>query len=198
MGLFLQPLPSVGAPMIINGRTGHSIASSVEVATSRSARRRGLLGRESLPAGCAFVLVPCRAVHTIGMKFAIDVLFIDEDGLVLKVVEQMSGWRMAMSPTAAVTIELWAGAVQAMDVHVGDRLALAPAFVQRVGRYAPSAITPDNTRPASLGVRPEAKRATRSEPGVPVSVPVALVAPVAPGAIDGREHEDQPAGTLVA
>jgi len=185
MGLFLQPLPSVGTPMIINGRTGHSVASSVEVATSRAARRRGLLDRESLPAGCAFVLAPCRAVHTIGMKFPIDVVFIDEDGLVVKVVEHMPGWRMAIASSAAVTIELWAGAVQAMDVRVGDRLALAPAFVQRVGRYAPSAITPDNTRPASLGVRPEVKRTPRPEP-------------VAPPAAGPRHQEDEPAGTLVA
>lgn len=184
MGLFLQPLPSIGAPMIVNGRTGHSVASSVEVATSRSARRRGLLGRDSLPAGCAFILAPCRAVHTIGMRFPIDVVFVDADGEVVKIVQHMSGWRMAMATSAAVTIELWAGAAAAMDVHVGDRLALAPAFVQRVGRYAPSAITPDNTRPASLGVRPEVKRAPRPEP---------VAVPTGP-----REREDEQADTLVA
>lgn len=189
MGLFLQPLPSVGAPMIVNERTGHSVASSVEVATTRTARRRGLLGRDSLPAGCAFILAPCRAVHTIGMKFAIDVLFVDADGLVLKIVEHMSGWRMAMSPPAAVTIELWAGAVRAMDLRVGDRLALAPAFVQRVGRYAPSAITPDNTRPASLGVRPGVQRTPRVEPAVPQPVPVAA---------GGRAQDEETAATFVA
>ncbi len=185
MGLFLQPLPSIGVPMIINARSGQSIASSVEVATTRTARRRGLLGRASLPAGCAFVLAPCRAVHTIGMRFAIDVLFVDGDGRVLKIVEQMSGWRIAIAPAAAVTIELWSGAVRAMDVHVGDRLALAPAFVERVGRYAPSAITPDNTRPASLGVRPEVKRTPAPAPAT------ALPA-------DSRDREDEQAGSLVA
>lgn len=189
MGLFLKPLPSVGPAMIVNGRTGHSVASSVEVATTRTARRRGLLGRASLPAGCAFVLAPCRAVHTVGMAFAIDVLFVDEDGLVLKIVEHMSGWRVALSPAAAVTIELWAGAAAAMDVQVGDRLSLAPAFVERVGRYAPSAITPDNTRPASLGVRPEVKRPPRPQPDAPLPVPVAA---------GGRTREEEPAGTLVA
>lgn len=136
MPRFLEPLASVGTPMLINSRSGKSVASSVEIATTRRQRRRGLLGRDGLCAGSAFVLAPCRAVHTIGMRFPIDVVFIDDQGLVVKLVEHLEGWRLAMSGSAAITIELWAGALQAVDVHVGDRLCLAPAFVDGLARTA--------------------------------------------------------------
>lgn len=128
MAPFLEPLARVGTPMLVNARTGRSVASSVEVATSRRQRRRGLLGRDGLPAGAAFVLAPCRAVHTIGMRFPIDVVFVDEDGSVVKTVERMEGWRMAGSRAAAITIELWAGAIAVVDLQVGDRLQVVPAF----------------------------------------------------------------------
>jgi uncharacterized membrane protein (UPF0127 family) len=136
MPRFLEPLSSVGTPMLINGRSGKSVASSVEIATTRAQRRRGLLGRDGLCAGTAFVLAPCRAVHTIGMRFPIDVVFIDDEGHVVKLVEHMSGWRIAMAGSADITIELWAGALRAVDVRVGDRLCLAPAFVDGLARTA--------------------------------------------------------------
>lgn len=134
MPRFLEPLSALNAPMIINARSGRSVASSVEVATTRTQRRRGLLGREGLSAGCAFVLAPCRAVHTIGMRFPIDVVFVDDQGCVVKTVSHMIGWRIAMAAGASITIELWAGALQAVDVSVGDRLCLVPAFAEG---YAP-------------------------------------------------------------
>jgi len=43
-------------------------------------------------------------------------------------VERLDGWRIAMASGAAITIELWAGALQAVDVRVGDCLCLVPAF----------------------------------------------------------------------
>ncbi len=136
MPRFLEPLASVGTPMLINGRSGKSVASSVEIATTRARRRRGLLGRDGLCAGSAFVLAPCRAVHTIGMRFPIDVVFIDDEGQVVKLVEHMSGWRIALAGSADITIELWAGALRAVDVRVGDRLCLAAAFVEGLARPA--------------------------------------------------------------
>jgi uncharacterized protein len=45
-----------------------------ELASNRASRRRGLLGREALVG--AFLLQPCRNVHTLGMRFAIDVAYL--------------------------------------------------------------------------------------------------------------------------
>ena len=149
MSRFLDPLASVGTPMLINARTGRSVASSVEIATTRRQRRRGLLGRDDLCAGSAFVLAPCWAVHTIGMRFPIDVVFIDDEGRVVKMVERMEGWRMAAARDAAITIELWAGALKAVDVAIGDRLCLAPAFGDALAFVSPRVPSaPSPTYPA--------------------------------------------------
>ncbi len=54
--------------------------TEVTVARTPWARMRGLLGRKGLPAGHALLLVPCAAIHTLGMRFAIDVSFFDRQG----------------------------------------------------------------------------------------------------------------------
>jgi uncharacterized protein len=52
----------------------------VAVASSRSARVRGLAGLDDLPRGLALLLPRCRSVHTFGMRFALDIVFLDGDG----------------------------------------------------------------------------------------------------------------------
>ena len=112
---------------LVNARTEQPVASTVELASTRAARRRGLLGRDGLPAGSAMLLTPCNSIHTIGMRFAIDVVFVDARGRVRKVVRNLSPWRMAISPLSRATIELSAGELAPEAVRVGDRLYLAPA-----------------------------------------------------------------------
>ncbi|MEP7117767.1 MAG: DUF192 domain-containing protein [Acidobacteriota bacterium] len=74
--------------------------ASVELATSSWTRARGLLGRSGLAPAHALWLAPCRSIHTVGMRFAIDVVFLDRDSRVVKVVPDMvarrlcwGGWR---------------------------------------------------------------------------------------------------------
>jgi uncharacterized membrane protein (UPF0127 family) len=62
---------------------------AVEVAPSRGARRRGLLGRDGIDG--VLVLEPCRQVHTIGMRFPVDVAFCAADGRVLRLVTLRPG-----------------------------------------------------------------------------------------------------------
>jgi uncharacterized membrane protein (UPF0127 family) len=112
---------------LVNARTEQPVASTIELATTRATRRRGLLGRDGLPPGAALVLTPCNAIHTIGMRFPIDVVFVDSRGRVRKVVHNLRAWRMAMSPLSRATIEFAAGGLDAGSVKVGDRLYLTPA-----------------------------------------------------------------------
>ena len=75
-----------GSPALIllNTRTDRTIASTVEVAGNSETRRRGLLGRDSLDASTAIVIGPSSAIHTFFMRFAIDIIFIDRSGRVLR------------------------------------------------------------------------------------------------------------------
>jgi hypothetical protein len=61
------------------------------------------------------------------MRFPIDVIFIDRDGRVVRIVPALAPWRMAMSARAKAVIELAAGTAAASDIRVGDLLYLAPA-----------------------------------------------------------------------
>jgi uncharacterized membrane protein (UPF0127 family) len=69
---------------------GHAVAE-LEVARSMADRSKGLLGRDALIG--ALWLEPCRSVHTLRMRFRIDVAHVAEDGRVLSTVT-MAPWRM--------------------------------------------------------------------------------------------------------
>jgi uncharacterized protein len=126
---FLRPLVhrAAGPFEIVDREGGSLIASVVEAALDSKSRRRGLLGRSALPDHHALVLAPCNAVHTVGMQFPIDVLFVSGDGRVVKVIEHLGAWRIAGAIRASATVELAAGMVRRTRVSVGDCLAIQRA-----------------------------------------------------------------------
>ena len=102
--------------------TNARVLASADVANTRSQRRKGLLGRDGLDG--AIVIEPCRWVHTLGMRFPIDVAFLDADGLVIRTV-QMPRHRLGMPVVRARSvIEAEAGAFARWGVHVGDVIEL--------------------------------------------------------------------------
>lgn len=107
---------------LLNDRTNGVVAAHVEVAATRRARRRGLLGRASLDSACAMLITPCFAVHTVRMRFPIDVAFVDRDGRAVRLVHALQPWRMAAALRAHAVIELAAGRLTACGVREGDRL----------------------------------------------------------------------------
>jgi uncharacterized membrane protein (UPF0127 family) len=89
-----------------------------------AARMRGLLGRADLPAGEGILLRPASSVHTFFMRFAIDVVFLDRDGVVLGVEAGLAPWRVAGRRGSKAVVELAAGESARRGIAVGDRLAL--------------------------------------------------------------------------
>lgn len=94
------------------------VLASVELADDRGARRRGLLGRDSFEG--ALVLRPCRWVHTFGLRFPVDVAYVDADGNVLKTMRIERNRLGAPVVGARVVIEAEAGAFGRWGLHVGD------------------------------------------------------------------------------
>jgi hypothetical protein len=111
--------------MLMNARTSQVIAHDVELADTRESRRRGLLGRDSLDPRAALILRPCFSVHTAFMRFPIDVVFVDREGTVVKVVRNLDAWRIAGAWGAHAAIEFAAGTIAEGAVDAGDRLYLA-------------------------------------------------------------------------
>jgi uncharacterized membrane protein (UPF0127 family) len=105
---------------LLNGAT--VVAEEVERATSVAQRLKGLLGREEVRG--AFVIEPCTSIHTFFMRFAIDAVFVDARGQVLRAIRGMKPWRMSrIYPSAAMVIELPAGTVERTGTREGDVLS---------------------------------------------------------------------------
>lgn len=129
MSHFLVPLLTrPNTPHLLrNARTGLTLATTLEPALDSRSRRRGLLGRNGLDPGEAVVLIPCCAVHTLFMRFAIDVVFVRRDGVVTKVCPGMKPWRAAMALGAFAAIEFAEGETGRGGAEPGDRLFLDSA-----------------------------------------------------------------------
>lgn len=98
------------------------VLASADVADDRSGRRRGLLGRESIDG--ALVIEGCRWVHTIGMKFAIDVAYLDDSGTVVK-IEHLKPHRVSAPVKAARTVvEAECGAFERWGLSTGDQIEI--------------------------------------------------------------------------
>jgi hypothetical protein len=111
-----------------NTDSGLLIARSLEIAATRRTRRRGLSGRECLPAGNALWIVPSRGVHTCGMRFAIDVVALDARGVVVDVVTDLRPWRIRLPrPGTLGVLELPAGAVRESRTRLGHRISFERA-----------------------------------------------------------------------
>jgi uncharacterized protein len=122
---------SAETPMALVARnldTGVVVADRIDVADTRATRAVGLLSRDGLEAGEGLWIVPSRGVHTCWMRFAIDVLALDERGIVIDRVVHLKPWRIRLPRrgTAGV-LELPAGTLDQSGTRVGHRIELAQA-----------------------------------------------------------------------
>ena len=111
--------------------TGALVADNVAVADTRATRAVGLLSRSGLNPGEALWIVPSRGVHTWWMRFTIDVLALNESGVVVDRVPGLKPWRIRLPRrgTAGV-LELPAGALDATGTQIGHRIELDDGGVQ--------------------------------------------------------------------
>lgn len=100
----------------------HRLRLLVHVCENSLERARGLLFRRRIQADTAFLLRPCRAIHTFGMAYPIDVVFCDSRGEVLDIVRKLPPWQVARAFDAQAVWELPAGAALALGLRIGDRL----------------------------------------------------------------------------
>lgn len=105
-------------------RHGRRLVHDARVADTWWSRMRGLLLRRPLAedGSEALLLSPCAAIHTIGMAYAIDIVFLASTGEVLAIHENVVPWRTRSQNGAHSTLEFHAGAIRRLAIASGDRL----------------------------------------------------------------------------
>ena len=125
---FFAPLSAApaGPHQAVNVTRGTVLATRLELAGTGGTRRKGLLGRESLPPGEGLWIAPCESVHTFFMRFAIDLVYLDRKHQVKKVRSSVGPWRVSACFLAHSVIELPAGTVSATQTERGDAVEITP------------------------------------------------------------------------
>lgn len=124
---FFAPLlrKDAGSGVLAIDRPGSpALATTVELAVDSASRKRGLLGRDGLAPGHALVIAPSNGVHTFGMRFDIDIIFVARDGRVVKIARALAARRIAFAMRAFAVIEMAAGEAARAGLAVGDRLVV--------------------------------------------------------------------------
>ncbi len=106
--------------------TGVELASALELADTPVTRMIGLLGRSGLQQGQGMRFEPGGSIHTMFMRFSIDVIFLDGDDRVLKLVHSLRPWRFARAGGTRALVELPAGTLEKLDIHPGDVVTVRP------------------------------------------------------------------------
>lgn len=110
--------------MILNLTRESVVCERAAIADRALTRMQGLLGRHSLPSGEGLLLRPAPSIHTAFMRFPIDVVFLDADLRVVKLVQRLAPWRTASARRAKAVLELPAGETARRELGLSDRLAV--------------------------------------------------------------------------
>lgn len=144
-----------GMPRIeVRNATRQSVLGGrVAVARTHWTRLRGLLGRPAPEPGEGLLIVPCRGVHMYGMKYPLDLVFLDEGGTVVDVRPDLQpGTRTGFIKGSHYALEIPTGTIEASGTRVGDKLVWQPIAEERVlGDPVPHSLDAQPAVPAAAG-----------------------------------------------
>ena len=107
---------------LLSETTGKTVVARLTIAGGFWSRLAGLQFRRPLPSDAGLLLVPCNSVHTCFVRFAVDVVFLDGNGLVLAIRRSLRPWRLAWGPPKShAVLEVIAGSA---DLQPGEKLRL--------------------------------------------------------------------------
>ncbi len=101
------------------------LATQIRVANTLFTRMRGLLGQKVISSNEAIWIVPCKGIHTIGLKFSIDVIFLDGGNRVIHLIPHLKQNKLSpLKLRAQSVLELAVGSIAATGTEIGDRLLI--------------------------------------------------------------------------
>ena len=113
---------------LLNKSKNIEVAHTLREARSFWQRTKGLLGENALPSGSALLIqgsrfIPCNSIHTLFMRFPIDVVFVDRKLVVRAIYQDLGPWRLTWPAAGASSVfELPAGTLKKTSVEIGDQL----------------------------------------------------------------------------
>ena len=110
---------------VVNTTRDTVLGEQIGIAETSLSRIVGLLGKSGLDPGAGLLIIPSQAVHTVAMRFAIDVVFVDRDWRVIHLRPFMAPYRLTgVHWKALFVLELPAGVIAQTSTAVGDQLAI--------------------------------------------------------------------------
>jgi uncharacterized protein len=117
--------------IVQNANRDTVLGEAIEVAETSAKRAKGLLGRDALAAGEGLLFKHCSSLHTLFMRFAIDIAFISKEGKVLKLAHAVPPFRICVAPLRAhYALELPAGSLEASGTKLHDMVKFVDGFAQ--------------------------------------------------------------------
>lgn len=108
---------------LINKSKGTILAENLIVANNFKSRFIGLMGRNQFPSGEGLLLTKCNSIHMCFMKFALDIVFIDDSKKVVHLIKGIPPWKVSgIVKSAKNTIELPVGTIKSSKTEIGDFL----------------------------------------------------------------------------
>ena len=105
----------------------------IYVADTFLGRLKGLLGTKTLPEHTGLLLMNCNSIHMFFMKYPIDVVYVDGDYRIVKLVENLQPWKISLCLKSLHTIEFSVGTIQAYNYKPGKQFTLIPYKNNGVG-----------------------------------------------------------------
>jgi hypothetical protein len=110
-----------------NAANGSVIADHLRLADTHWTRMRGLLGTNPLEPGHGLWIRPCRQVHMVGMRYAIDLLFLDDEHRAVHTIAGLAPNRISRKVSQASSVlELPTGTLERCQIEVGTVIDLEP------------------------------------------------------------------------
>ncbi len=98
------------------------LLENVQQTESWRERSRGLLGQPALEKNEGLLITPCNSVHTFGMRYPLDIVYLDKKMRIVKINRSLSPWRLSISLRAAMVLELAAGRADELLLKFDDVL----------------------------------------------------------------------------
>lgn len=127
---------------VVNVTRNKTLCDRCRFADTFFKRLVGLLNRNSMKQGEGLLIDKCHGIHTVGMRFAIDVLFLDQSLRVMRIAKGVRPFRVGPVVNDAIyVLELPAGVLDGSGTEVGDQIQLRSGAETRTGE-SPGAIDP--------------------------------------------------------